>query len=125
MPFDLDRTTHSFRALPTGGFQDVTSDDNDLQQIALIRSHLQREAAAFGRGDFASPASIHGPEMPGLSELADGHERIQVVYEEFPYGARLRFSTADRELADALHRWFAAQESDHGQHAAPQAPSKR
>jgi hypothetical protein len=118
MPFDLERTTHHFTPTDSGGVQDVVADEPaDERQIALIRTHLRREAEAFGRGDFGDPARIHGDDMPGLAELKEGHDRIEVRYRERPDGATLTYDTAEPELADALHAWFEAQLGDHGDHA--------
>ncbi len=120
MPFDLDRTTHVFERQAKGGLQTVTADDPaDGEQIALIRSHLSKEAEAFRRGDFSDPASIHGEDMPGLKELRAGASRMQVQYSEVPAGAQILYVTDDPALVHALHRWFDAQLSDHGQHAQP------
>lgn len=80
MPFDLDRTTHRFTKTTTGGIQTVTADDPaDAQQIKLIREHLTEEIAAFRKGDYGDPASIHGGQMPGLRELEQGHTRITKI----------------------------------------------
>ncbi|MFF7535020.1 aspartate carbamoyltransferase [Streptomyces bobili] len=118
MPFDLEQTTHHFTPTKTGGVQDVVADQpDDTKQISLIRTHLQEEAKAFARGDFSDPAQIHGDGMPGLAELEHGHERIEVRYRERPDGATLTYTTAEPVLVDALHDWFEAQLSDHGDHA--------
>ncbi|WP_336215337.1 hypothetical protein [Nonomuraea sp. LPB2021202275-12-8] len=118
MPFDLERTTHRFAKSATGGVQTVTSDDPaDAEQVTLIREHLTVEAAGFGRGDYGDPASIHGGEMPGLRELERGHSRIDIRYAELPAGARISYTTSDASLVAALHAWFDAQVTDHGQHA--------
>jgi hypothetical protein len=118
MPFDLERTTHIFDDLPDGGLQQVVADDPaDGAQIALIRAHLQAEAARFQRGDFGDPATIHGDQMPGLAELRQGYAQIKVAYAELPDGAQIRYTTSDRAMVTALHAWFAAQLSDHGGHA--------
>ena len=118
MPFDLERTTHIFDDLPDGGLQQVVADDaTDTAQIALIRGHLQEEAAKFQRGDFGDPAAIHGDAMPGLAELRQGYARIEVAYGELPDGAQIRYTTSDPAMVAALHAWFAAQLSDHGGHA--------
>jgi len=120
MPFNLDTTTHMFQALDDGGLQTVTAKDpNDTEQIALIRSHVELEAAQFQQGNFADPARLHGGDMPGLSELSAGAQHINIQYAELPNGAQIRYTTDDAKLIDALHRWFAAQISDHGQHAMP------
>jgi hypothetical protein len=117
MPFDLERTTHLFEPRADGGVQTVISDDADAKQVQLVREHLRQQAAAFARGDYASPAAIHGQDMPGLAELSAGSSRIRVLYEETENGARLRFVSSDAPLVAAIHRWFSTQRSDHGQHA--------
>nr|WTB35021.1 aspartate carbamoyltransferase [Streptomyces sp. NBC_00830] len=118
MPFDLEQTTHHFTPTETGGVQDVVADQpDDTKQVSLIRTHLQQEAKAFGQGDFGDPAQIHGESMPGLAALEDGYERIEVHYRERPDGATLTYTTDESALVDALHDWFEAQLSDHGDHA--------
>ncbi|MEV7990614.1 aspartate carbamoyltransferase [Streptomyces sp. NPDC086077] len=118
MPFDLEETTHHFTPAESGGIQDVVADQpDDAKQIALIRTHLKQEAKAFGRGDFGDPARIHGGSMPGLAALQDGYERIEVRYRERSDGATLTYTTVEPALVDALHDWFQAQLSDHGDHA--------
>ncbi|MGW0708339.1 aspartate carbamoyltransferase [Streptomyces sp. NPDC002643] len=118
MPFDLEQTTHHFTPTETGGVQDVVADQpDDAEQVGLIRAHLRQEAEAFGRGDFGDPAQIHGESMPGLAELQDGYDRVEVRYRERPDGATLTYATEESVLVDALHDWFEAQLSDHGDHA--------
>lgn len=59
MPFDLEETTHVFEKTQTGGVQEVVADDpNDTEQVALVRGHLEEEAAAFRRGDLSDPALV-------------------------------------------------------------------
>jgi hypothetical protein len=117
MPFDLERTTHSFLDRSWGGEQAVVSDDADAQQVALIRSHLSEEAAKFARGDFASPEAIHGQDMPGLGVLRDRYAQIEVSYTETTAGGMISYRSADGAAVEALHAWFAAQRTDHGAHA--------
>ncbi|MGW2051906.1 aspartate carbamoyltransferase [Streptomyces sp. NPDC001858] len=118
MPFDLEATTHRFTPTKTGGVQDVVADQpDDAKQIGLIRTHLQQEAKAFSQGDFGDPAQIHGDSMPGLKGLQEGYEHIEVHYRERPEGAALTYTTDEPALVDALHDWFKAQLSDHGDHA--------
>jgi hypothetical protein len=115
MPFDLTKTTHSFVATSEGGRQTVTANDiADTEQARLIREHLIVEEAKFAAGDFTDPATIHGDQMPGLTELRANASRITVRYEELPAGAILHYSSADPALVNVLHRWFEAQSSDHG-----------
>jgi hypothetical protein len=118
MPFDLDRTTHVFDPSDDGLVQTVVSDPPvDGEQVSLIRSHLTEEADRFEKGDFDDPASIHGHDMPGLSELQAHHDEIQIVYENVTDGARITYTTHDPVLVEALHAWADAQVHDHGDHA--------
>lgn len=115
MPFSLKATTHVFDATATGGTQRVVANDpRDGEQIRLVREHLREEAAAFKRGDFGDPASIHGEDMPGLAALQAGFERIEVSYRDLPDGAAIVYRTDDRTLAAAVADWFDAQLRDHG-----------
>jgi hypothetical protein len=118
MPFDLERTTHRFQPSAEGGLQTVVADDpDDSDQVDLIRGHLSDEAARFRAGDFGDPATIHGDDMPGLAELTQGAERIEVRYEDAPAGGRILYRTDDPVLVRAIHDWFEAQLTDHGPHA--------
>ena len=119
MPFDLDATTHTFETARNGGTQTVTSDRDDRDQIALVRSHLRAEAEAFRAGDFDDPAAIHGDEMPGIGEMVEGTRsgEVDIAYAEVAGGARLTYTSDDPALVAAIHAWFDAQVSDHGAHA--------
>ena len=97
--------------------QTVLVHDGNAEQIALVRSHLRKEAAAFARGDFSDPASIHGEHMPGLEAMHAGSARINVRYTVVANGARIVYTTNDPTLVSAIHTWFKAQVSDHGAHA--------
>lgn len=118
MPFDLERTTHNFTKTDTGGVQTVTADDpGDSRQIDLIRQHLRQEADRFRRGDFADPARIHGDDMPGLAALRENAGKFTVDYRTTADGARITYTSAQATLVTALHAWFDAQVSDHGNDA--------
>jgi hypothetical protein len=118
MPFDLDTTTHRFVSTETGLVQTITANDpDDREQIALIREHLEEEAARFAQGDLDDPATIHGDEMPGLAALRSGAADIDIQFETRDDGARLTYTTEDPDLIEALHQWGQAQMSDHGEHA--------
>jgi hypothetical protein len=118
MPFDLDQTTHVFEQTVDGGLQTVTADDpQDGEQVRLVREHLSAEAERFAAGDFSDPSQIHGDMMPGLAELSAVGGAISIEYSDVPGGAAIRYSTEDAALVAALHQWFDAQVSDHGQHA--------
>lgn len=115
MPFDLDATTHTFTKTDDGGVQIVVADDPaDVEQVALIRSHLTEERDKFARGDFHDPAAIHGHDMDGVAELQAGYADIAVAYADRPGGGQLTYTTDDPDLIDAIHAWFDRQVMDHG-----------
>jgi hypothetical protein len=115
MPFDLSRATHAFTPTAGGLVETVTTDAPvDPGQVALIRDHLAREAAAFAAGNFDDPARIHGGAMPGLAELRAAGARLVVTYADVADGGRITYASADPALVDALHRFGAAQSLDHG-----------
>ena len=116
MPFDLEQTTHVFQKLEDGGLQKVVvKEASNKKQIALIQAHLKEESEKFRKGDFSDPAKIHGEDMPGLAELKAGARKIDVRYTAMPDGAQIRYTTKDPKMVMALHQWFAAQLSDHGE----------
>jgi hypothetical protein len=117
MPFSMDRTHHIFSPSADGGTQAIVVLDRDPQQIALVRAHLRKESGAFARGDFSDPRAIHGAAMPGLAALQASRGKLHVRYAELSNGAQLVFTSRDPRTIEALHRWFAAQVSDHAGHA--------
>ena len=117
MPFDLERSTHIFEKIDTGGQQQVLSDDGDVEQVQLIREHLEEIAGRFSEGDFHGPEMIHGEHMPGLHELVMGHDRIHIEYSDLESGGQILYTTEDPDLIQSIHTWFDAQLSDHGDHA--------
>jgi hypothetical protein len=91
MSFDLAQTMHVFQKLENGCLQKVVvKDPSNKKQIALIQSHLQKEAEKFGKVDFSDQAKIHGESMPGLAELKAGAGKIDVRYAPLPDGAQIR-----------------------------------
>lgn len=118
MGFDLDATVHRFTPDDTGGIEDVTArDPGDEEEIADVRAHLEAEAERFAAGDFSAPAAIHGEDMPGLQELQAAGSLLSVDYTTLPDGARVTYTSTDVDVVDALHDWFDAQLSDHGEDA--------
>ena len=119
MPFSMGATMHTFASDAKGGVMTVVTRKPDSEQQGLIREHLRKEAAAFAAGNYADPSAIHGATMPGLTALSAGSARIAVRYLDVPNGGRIVFRSHDAALIAALHRWFAAQGSDHGPDAMP------
>lgn len=118
MPFNMDEAMHMFTPTATGGTQVVMTHSADERQIRLIRSHLQKEAAAFSRGDFSDPEYIHGKNMPGLAELVRDYREMTVTYANTYGGGSIEYASKDPKVIAAIHAWFAAQVHDHGAHAA-------
>ena len=115
MPFDMSRTVHIFKMTEQGGVERVvTRQAGDADQVALIQQHLQHEARRFQQGNFSDPATLHGNDMPGLTELEACAADINVTYVSVPEGGEIRFTTTDIHLLTAIHRWFGAQLSEHG-----------
>lgn len=121
MPFNLDETLHVFSKTENGGIQSiVVRDTTDTENLGLIRMHLQMEAQNFAKGDFSDPSSLHGETMPGLSVLEVNYPKLKVTYSEIEDGAEINFETTDVKTMDAIHDWFNAQVSDHGDDAVMQ-----
>jgi hypothetical protein len=115
MPFDMSKTVHIFRMTERGGIQRVVIRDAAAkEQIAPIQQHLSQEAERFQQGDYSDPGMLHGKDMPGLKELQTGGSKIKVSYAPLADGAEIVFSTDDKHLLTAIHRWFGAQLSEHG-----------
>ena len=119
MPFALAKTQHQFIPTASGGIQRVVViDSQDQQQIQLIQQHLKQLADKFSQGDYSSPETIHGADMPGLAILkAANPGSMQISYQAETNGASLNFMSAEPVLINAVHDWFKAQVHDHGHDA--------
>jgi hypothetical protein len=114
MPFDLNATTHTFSKTNSGGVEQViVNSPSDRANIDLIRGHLRQETTKFTKGDFTDSAAIHGTGMPGLKKLQEATGRLHVTYAEVAGGARITYTSPDREVIAAIHSWFDAQTHDH------------
>jgi hypothetical protein len=120
MPFDLERTTHTFAKTAAGGIESVTiKSPGDRAQLPFIRQHLRKEQRLFSRGEFRDPMATHGMRMPGLDTLRTHASQISITYRSLSDGAQLRYTTTDQTVRNALHTWFDAQLTDHGSDARP------
>ncbi|WP_020483013.1 hypothetical protein [Methylomonas sp. MK1] len=119
MPFSLAQTHHQFSKTATGGIQRVIArDDLNLEQVWLIRQHLEQLAESFKHGDFSGPEFIHGTDMPGMAMLRSAKPgQLQIDYVAEAAGASLSFRSSDPQLIQAVHDWFDAQLHDHGHDA--------
>jgi len=116
VPFSVDQTTETFTKTVHGGIQHlVAKSAGDTKQIKLIQTHLLRITKELQKGNFSMTERIHGPDMPGLAQLKKAEtDDIKFEYEVLPNGAQIHYSTEYPELVQALHLWFDAQQSEHG-----------
>jgi len=118
MPFDLDRTRHSFIKTGSGGVQTVVAlDADDEEQVRLVRGHLEEISVEFAAGRFSDPVSIHGDDMPGVRQLAAAASMLGIVYRDVPGGGEITYTSDDGAVIGYLHDWFDAQVHDHGSDA--------
>ena len=118
MPFALDRTLHVFDKTDTGGVQRVLVRGDAPDQLAMIRSHLRGISKSFATRDFSKPMHIHGADMPGLADMqAAKADELSADYKEVANGAQITYSSHSPKIVAAIHRWFDAQRSDHGDDA--------
>lgn len=116
MPFDVEKTLHSFVKTESGGEQLVVVRDPeaDTEQVPIVRTHLRNVSEEFARGDFEDPTTIHGEAMPGLDVLTARFEAVTLRYFSLADGALIVYDTDDGAVVEALHAWFDAQVGDHG-----------
>ena len=55
--------------------------------------------------------------MPGLVTLKDRYDEISVDLSSAESGATITYVASDPALVQAIHDWFQAQTTDHGDHA--------
>ncbi|HTK16326.1 MAG TPA: aspartate carbamoyltransferase [Acidimicrobiia bacterium] len=114
MPFDLNRTTHTFTQTAQGGVEKVVvNEPSDTRDRDRIRAHLRTEAENFRQGNYSDPAKIHGMDMPGVNALEEGAARVKVVYAPTSGGAQITYTSTEAALISALHAWFDRQAADH------------
>jgi TusA-related sulfurtransferase len=113
MGVDQYTSTHRFDALPDGGRIELQRDSEDAEGIATIRAHLRSIAGAFARGEFDTPAFVHGQAVPGTEVMAARRAVIRYEYRDLPRGGEVRIITSDTEAVAAIHAFMAFQRGDH------------
>ena len=98
----------TFIPTPYGGFEDAVVITPNAAAIKALQAQTRKRAAAFARGDFVDPTNPHGDLVPGLREMRRQWNKMHVRYENLPNGARIRYSTNDAVMVEALHQWFVA-----------------
>ena len=116
VPYALNETLQTFSKTAHGGVQHVVvKSAGNTSQIKLIQSHLLKMANDFRKGDFSATERMHGADMPGLALLKKAEtDDIKYEYKALENGAQIHYSTEFPPYVQALHEWFDAQMSDHG-----------
>lgn len=87
----------------------------------MIQAHLLKLANEFRKGDFSATERVHGADMPGLALLKTAKtDDIKFEYKPLGNGAQIHYSTEYPQFVQALHLWFDAQISDHGNDVIPE-----
>ncbi len=122
VPYALDQTQQTFTKTVHGGVQHVVAKSaENTRQIKLIQAHLLKIANEFKKGDFSVTERIHGADMPGLAQLKRAEtDDIKFEYKALPDGAQIHYSTEYPQYVQALHEWFDAQMSEHGNNVIPE-----
>jgi len=115
-PYALNQTLQTFTKTAHGGVQHVVAKSaSDTKQIKLIQAHLRKIANEFSNGDFSASERMHGPDMPGLAQMKKAEkDDIKYEYKALEDGAQIHYTTEFPPYVVALHEWFDAQASDHG-----------
>lgn len=125
MGVDQYTSTHRFDDLADGGRIVLQRDPADTAGTRTIREHLRDIAAAFSRGDFATPGFVHGRDVPGTATMAARRAAIAYAARDLPGGGEVRITTTDAEALRAVHAFLAFQRTDHragGQQVRKDAP---
>lgn len=113
MGVDQYTSTHRFDDLADGGRIVLQRDAADSAGARIIRAHLRDVAAAFARGDFATPGFVHGRAVPGTTTMAARRAAIGYAVRDLPGGGEVRITTTDPEALRAVHAFLAFQRRDH------------
>lgn len=92
MGVDQYTSVHRFDAFADGGRIELQRGTHDPAGVAQVRRHLRGIAAAFGRGDFATPAFVHMREVPGTAVMAAESAAISYAYRDLPRGGEVRIT---------------------------------
>ncbi|MGJ0492246.1 aspartate carbamoyltransferase [Methylobacter sp.] len=122
VPYSLDQTLQTFSKTVHGGVQHViTKSPGNTREIKSIQAHLHKIADEFRKGDFSVTERMHGPDMPGLAQLKRAEpDDIKFEYKALANGGQIHYSTEYPQYVQALHEWFDAQISEHGNVIVPE-----
>jgi hypothetical protein len=108
------KSAHSFRLFADGGAIELrASDQADEATVAAIRKHLQEIAAEFEKGDFSTPAFVHGYTPDGVAQLERLRKDITYRDQRVDGGGRIRITTRSAEALAAVHAFLRFQVIEH------------
>jgi hypothetical protein len=106
--FTSGSVRETFTPTPYGGIEDAVVVTPNAAEVRRLQAQTRKRAAAFARGDFVDPTNPHGDLVPGLREMRRQWNKMHVRYEDLANGSRIRYSTSDPVMVEALHQWFVA-----------------
>ena len=83
-------------------------ESEDDAAVHRLQARMRKRAEAFARGEFVDPTNPHGDLVPGLREMRDQWNKMHVRYQDLPRGSRVRYTSNDPVMIEALHQWFTA-----------------
>lgn len=114
MGFSQTATSHHFRLSPKGGAIEVHAHDASKTELReTVAAHLRTIAGRFAKGDFTTPAAVHGAAPDGVDVLASHREKITYTFEEGALGGRVVIQTDDAAARDAVHAFLRYQIREH------------
>ena len=109
-----DQSTHSFRLFADGGAIELRATKaTDETTVAAIRGHLQEITRQFDKGDFSTPAFVHGYTPDGVAQLEQLRKEISYRYEQLDSGGRIRITTKSADALAAIHAFMRFQVIEH------------
>ncbi|CAD6878893.1 hypothetical protein [Methylomonas albis] len=121
LPYTAEQTAQTFTKTVHGGVQHVVAKAADnMQVVKAIQAHLFKTAGDFRTGDFSVTERLHGADMPGLAQLKKAEPGdIRFDYKSLDNGGQIHYSSEYPQYVQALHEWFDAQASEHGNAPVP------
>lgn len=109
-----DKSTHSFRLFADGGAIELRATNaTDETTVAAIRGHLQEITQQFDKGNFSTPAFVHGYTPDGVAQLEQLRNAIGYRYEPLDRGGRIRMTTKSTDALAAIHAFMRFQVIEH------------
>ncbi len=107
-------TRHSFRLFGDGGAIELRANDaGDTASIDAIRKHLQEVMGQFQKGDFSTPAFIHGTAPDGVADMKRLQSDIGYRFEPLETGGRIRITAKSADALSAVHDFLRFQVIEH------------